>query len=106
MAQIQYLCRLVDEEPVLERLAPAPMNILCFRYLPQNQPQTAADEINKELLMQLQEKGIAAPSSTRLEGHFALRVANCNHRSRRSDFELLVREVKRLGAQIEADWED
>ncbi len=30
--QAQYLARLVDESPELERLAPVPLNIVCFRY--------------------------------------------------------------------------
>jgi len=37
------------------------------------------------------------PSSTMINGKYVLRVATTNHRSRREDFELLVREVLRLG---------
>ena len=42
------------------------------------------------------------PSNALLGGRYALRVAITNHRSRREDFELLVREVRRLGAECGA----
>ena len=104
VAHVQHLARLVDAAPGLELMAPAPLNILCFRYVPSSLPETAWDAVNQELLMRLQEDGIAAPSSTRLRGHFVLRVANTNHRSRREDFDLLVCETLRLGGEIEAAW--
>jgi hypothetical protein len=45
------------------------------------------NEVNKELLMRLQESGIAVVSSTMLNGKFVLRAAITNHRSRREDFQ-------------------
>jgi aromatic-L-amino-acid decarboxylase len=48
----------------------------------------------------LQEDGIAAVSDTTVLGRHCLRVAINNHRTRRSDLDLLVREVVRLGRQI------
>ena len=32
IAQAQYLVRLIEQSPQLELLAPAPLNIVCFRY--------------------------------------------------------------------------
>ena len=37
---------------------------------------------------------------TMLDGQFAIRVAHTNHRTRREDFDLFVREVIRLGAAL------
>ena len=56
--------------------------------------------LNKNILVELQEKGIAAPSYTSLGGRYCLRVAIANHRSVRSDFDLLVNEVVRIGDTI------
>jgi aromatic-L-amino-acid/L-tryptophan decarboxylase len=50
--------------------------------------------------MRLQEEGIAAISDTTIHGKHCLRVAINNHRTRRSDLDLLVREVVRLGRHI------
>ncbi len=95
--QARYLTELVDDAPELERVAPTPLNIVCFRFTANGLDEAALNELNSELLMQLQESGIAMLSSTIINGKYVLRVAITNHRSRREDFELLVREVLRLG---------
>jgi aromatic-L-amino-acid decarboxylase len=98
--QTRYLSGLVDDHPNLERLAPAPLNIVCYRYVEPGLSEEQLDSLNAELLIRLQEGGIAVPSSTVLRGRFAIRVANTNQRSRREDFDLLVRESVRLGGQL------
>lgn len=50
--------------------------------------------------MQLQERGIAAPSYTTLHGRYCLRIAIANHRSKKDDFDTLAREVVRLGREL------
>jgi hypothetical protein len=55
------------------------------------------------ILIRVQERGIAVPSSTVLGGRFALRVAITNHRSRREDFDLLVDAVLEAGEELTAD---
>jgi hypothetical protein len=44
---------------------------------------------------------VAAPSYTVIDGKYALRVCITNHRSRREDFDILVKEVARLGRQLQ-----
>jgi glutamate/tyrosine decarboxylase-like PLP-dependent enzyme len=95
--QVHYLAALIQRTPELDLLAPAPLNVACFRYVADGLDDDALNELNNELLIQLQESGLAVPSSTRIDGKFAIRVANTNHRTRRADFDLLVREVVRLG---------
>lgn len=101
--QVQRFVALVEAEPSLELLAPAPLNIACFRYRSPGLDDGELDAVNLEILMRMHERGIAAPSSTRLGGRFALRIANTNQRSRREDFDLLVRETVRLGREIEGE---
>jgi glutamate/tyrosine decarboxylase-like PLP-dependent enzyme len=103
--QALYLAGLVDAAPELERLAPVELNIVCFRYRgsPAAEPDdTVLDRLNEALLVGLQEDGAAVPSSTELGGRFALRVCVTNHRSRREDFDLLVREVLARGRRLAA----
>ena len=99
--QARHLERLVERSPDLELLAPVPLNIVCFRYRGALRDEAAIDALNRELLMQVQERGIAVPSTATLHGRFAIRVAITNHRSRREDFELLVREVEAIGRALE-----
>lgn len=103
--QASYLAGLVDAEPALERVAPAPLNIVCFRYVGRMDRSAgdALDALNAELLVRLQESGVAFPTNAVLNGRYAIRVAISNHRSRREDFELLVREVRRLGEELERE---
>jgi glutamate/tyrosine decarboxylase-like PLP-dependent enzyme len=105
VAQAAYLASLVDEAPDLERVAPAPLNIVCFRYVGGGAAgnDEALDALNRELLVRLQESGAAFPTNAIIGGRYAIRVAISNHRSRRDDFDLLLDEVRRLGRQLEAE---
>ena len=55
---------------------------------------------NTEILLRLQEGGIAVPSDTTIRGRHCLRAAICNHRTRDEDLDLLVSEVLRIGKDI------
>lgn len=100
--QVQYLVRMVDSHTELERLAPAPLNIVCFRYRPATGggDEPALEALNTEVLLRLQERGVAIPSSTRLAGRFALRVAHVNHRTTDEDIEALVDAVVAIGREV------
>jgi aromatic-L-amino-acid/L-tryptophan decarboxylase len=83
----QHLAARVAAEPNLELLAPVPLNIVCFRVV-----AGAADlnQYNKELVADLQESGIAAPSTTTIGGKLAIRAGVFNHRSTTDDADALV----------------
>jgi glutamate/tyrosine decarboxylase-like PLP-dependent enzyme len=57
---------------------------------------------NTEIMLRLQEDGIAALSDTTVHGRHCLRVAIANHRTRRDDLDLLVTEMLRLGRETAA----
>jgi glutamate/tyrosine decarboxylase-like PLP-dependent enzyme len=102
--QAAYLAARVVEHPELELLAPVPLNVVCFRYRPAGGPPTpdgaALDELNRELLMRLHERGVAVPTSGRVRGRYGIRCAITNHRSRRGDFDLLVASVVEIGREL------
>jgi glutamate/tyrosine decarboxylase-like PLP-dependent enzyme len=100
--QARYLEGLVAATPELEQALPAQLNIVCFRYvgLGDARDDAALDKLNKEIELELQERGIAVPSVSTIHGRKYLHVAVANHRSRRDDFDLLVREVVRLGGEL------
>jgi len=66
-------------------LMPAQLNIVCFRYRCED-----ADRFNAELVADLQESGIAAPSTTTIDGRLAIRAAIVNHRTQERDIDALV----------------
>lgn len=100
IAQAFYLGELIERENNLELLTPVSLNIVCYRYKRAGLSEKQLNRINKEIVMSLQEQGIASPSSTVLGGRYAIRVANTNHRSRKEDFEDLVSETVRLGDRL------
>ncbi len=102
IVQTQYLGELVDNQPLLELMAKPTMNIVCFRFKPEGLSDDALNVLNKEILMRLQEQGIAAPSYCFLQGRYAIRVANVNHRSKKADFEALVEGVLTIGKTLSA----
>ena len=99
--QAQYLTTLIEREQNLEMLAPTKMNIVNFRYNNGNSDLGTLNKLNKEILFQLQESGIAVPSSTMLNGNFAIRVAITNHRSKRKDFEVLISSILDLAQSLD-----
>jgi len=98
--QAHYLAGLVTTDPQLELLAPAPLNVVCFRFVTSGADETKLNALNTEILLRIQESGLAIPSQTLLNGKFAIRVAVTNHRSRREDFDLLVKAVVETGAAL------
>jgi glutamate/tyrosine decarboxylase-like PLP-dependent enzyme len=99
--QARHVAGRVDGHADLERLAPAPLNIVCFRYRPSERTisDEALDALNREILLQLQEKGIAVPSSTRIGGRYAIRAAFVGHRTTLADADALIDGVLRLGEE-------
>jgi glutamate/tyrosine decarboxylase-like PLP-dependent enzyme len=98
--QCQYLTQLIQAAPDLELLAPTSLNIVCFRFKAANGDDATLNHLNEKIMMELHEQGIAVPTYTILNGKFAIRVANTNHRSRREDFVVLVKETIRLGKEL------
>ncbi|MEJ2153340.1 MAG: amino acid decarboxylase, partial [Gemmatimonadota bacterium] len=76
------------------------LNIVNFRFANDALTNDQLNDLNAEILMALHERGIATPSSTELGGRFSIRVAICNHRSRRSDFAALVNGVSAIGHEL------
>ncbi len=100
IAQARYLSRLIEQEALFELVAPTSINIVCFRYRPSGLDDVAVKALNIEIMLRLQEEGIAALSDTTVHGEHCLRVAVNNHRTRREDLDMLVEETLRLGALL------
>lgn len=96
--QAAWLGAIIDETPDLELLAPATLNIVCLRYLPEG--ATDPDALNEAIVIELQVSGTAAPSTTRINGKLAIRVNLTNHRTTRPDLELLIAEIIRIGRDL------
>ena len=81
-------------EPRLELMAPVQLNIVCFRYRGDN-----ADQVNADIVIDVQESGIAVASTSLLNGQLAIRAAIVNHRTDTSDIDALLSAVLEFGGQ-------
>lgn len=100
VAQARHLAARVEASARLELLMPVQLNVVCFRYAPPDLPEAERNAVNQEILLRLQEDGIAVPSGTLVRGRYAIRVANVNHRSRLADFDALADAVERIGREV------
>ncbi|MBT9257011.1 hypothetical protein KMZ32_15590 [Phycicoccus sp. MAQZ13P-2] len=96
------LAALVDDHPALERLAPVGCDIVCFRYRVDGLDEEQLDAVNRELVLLVQESGVAVVTETTLRGRLAVRVAIGNHRTRPEDLDLFVAALERLGPRAVA----
>jgi glutamate/tyrosine decarboxylase-like PLP-dependent enzyme len=100
VAQTRALAARVDAEPELERIAPVPLNIVCFRYVVPGLDDAALDAFNTELLLRSQEHGGSLVTSTRLNGRYCLRACITNHRTVRADIDVFIDDVLAIGRQL------
>jgi aromatic-L-amino-acid decarboxylase len=103
-AAISHTCALarrlgarVRAESELELLAPVALNVVCFRYAGAD---ADLDAINREIVLTLYDEGRVAPSSTELDGRYAIRAAIVNHRTGQAEVDALVDAVLRLGRTL------
>ena len=88
-----YVAARIEQEPLLDLVAPVRLNIVCFRH------RLVYDRAHAEIVADLQEAGIAAPSTTTIAGRTVIRAAIVNHRTLREDVDALVDGVLRAAAR-------
>jgi glutamate/tyrosine decarboxylase-like PLP-dependent enzyme len=99
-ALARYLESRIAETPELELLAPAELNVVCFGYRAED-----AQRMNPRIVIELQESGVVAPSTTVIGGRMAIRVAIVNHRTGTREIDALVEKTVTLGRAMEASAE-
>lgn len=93
-----HLAARVDREPLLERVGPAELNIVCFRVRPE--PDEDGDALSARIVEELQRRGIAAPSTTWLQGGRVIRCCLLNHRTTRGDVDAMVDAALEIAAEV------
>jgi len=94
-ALAQQLAVAINAEPLLQLLAPVPLNVVCFRYAPGD------DAFQAAVAADLQEAGDLVLSTTVIEGRTSLRAAFVNHRTGTGDVAAVVRAVLEAGTRRE-----
>jgi len=97
----RYLEQRVAATEELELLAPVSLNVVCFRFRCPD-----ADRVNARIVVELQESGVCAPSTTRIDGELAIRAAIANHRTSGANIDALVDATLAIGRAQTAGVED
>lgn len=100
LAHARYLAEQIEARPDLQLCFPAAINVVCFRYNPGGLTEAVLKRLNTEIMVRMQEAGVAAVSDTTIEGRHCLRAAINNHRTKRSDLDILIDEVERQGIAL------
>jgi glutamate/tyrosine decarboxylase-like PLP-dependent enzyme len=95
--QAQYLANQVNADPTFELCAPVALNICCFRF---TAPGVDLSRLNAEIVIQLQLDGVAAPSTTVLNGDTVIRVNITNHRTQYADLDILLAATREIGTKL------
>ena len=95
-----HLAAAVDAAPDLERLAEVRLNVVCFRYRPDDRSESDLNEVNRALGEALLDDGRVFAGTTVYGGRVGLRPAISNWRTTAADLDLLVDVVRELGARV------
>jgi aromatic-L-amino-acid/L-tryptophan decarboxylase len=87
----------VEEQPRLELAAPAPTNIVCFRY---ERDGIDTEQVNREIQARVAEAGVVFHTGAVLDGRFCQRAAFTSWRTTSDDVHALVREVVAAGDSL------
>lgn len=98
--QAHYLGALVNQHDDLELIAPIGMDIVCFRYNPRGKTLDELNALNKEIKLKIEERAIALPGYTTLNGMYCIRCAISSHRVVNKDFDDLVNSVLNIGKSL------
>ncbi len=90
-------------EPELELLSEPQLSIACFRYRPVGWDDAdRLDRLNADILAELRREGRSLPSSTNVDGAFAIRACYINPRNDVAHVEMLVDDVLAIGRRLSA----
>jgi glutamate/tyrosine decarboxylase-like PLP-dependent enzyme len=98
--QAEFLADRIRSSQNMELLAEPVLDIVCFRICPPSLSEADIEDLNREIMIRLQEDGLAALSDTRVGSTYALRCAISNHRTRFSDIDILIDEISRLYSEL------
>ncbi|WP_254448249.1 pyridoxal-dependent decarboxylase [Ruegeria sp. HKCCC2117] len=97
----RYMAGQVEAHPLLELFAPVDLNIVCFRHIAGD--EEASKSLNTEIMLRLQERGLAVPSDTTVQGKHGLRCAFNNHRTQREDIDGFLKDLLQIAAEIDRE---
>ena len=95
-----HVTRVVDSADDFELLAPAPLNVVCFRYRPAGLGEADLDELNARIGQAILRDGRVYVGTTRWGGRVAFRPAFVNWQTTTADADVMLEAVRELGQAL------
>ena len=101
VAQARAFAERIAQVPGIELCAPVALNIAVWRWVSAGFSDEQCDALNRELLLRIQESGLAVPSGSLMRGRYVIRTCITNHRTRWADLERFADGIAPLAVAIE-----
>ncbi|HEU0114595.1 MAG TPA: pyridoxal-dependent decarboxylase [Thermomicrobiales bacterium] len=101
LANARAFAAWIEAQSDLELLAPATLNIVCFRYRPSGLDGPALDAANRQAVAAIQADGRAFVTGTTRDGKAAIRAAFDNWMTQEDDVRLLSEAVRDIGDRLQ-----
>jgi glutamate/tyrosine decarboxylase-like PLP-dependent enzyme len=96
----QHVARQIEAAEDFELLAPARLNVVCFRYRPESVPAQALDQLNLDIERAVLADGRVYVGTTRWAGVVGFRPAFVNWRTTPADADLMLETVRDFGRRL------
>ncbi len=101
--QATMVADLIETTSELRLAAPVSLNIVCFRFEHGDASRETRDAMNAAIAVDLQVRGTAVVSTTRIDGRTALRMCIVNHRVEDDDLRAIIETIVQSGRRIAAE---
>jgi aromatic-L-amino-acid decarboxylase len=91
----KYLGECLKKTHTFEICAPITLNIVCFKL-----SRSGSDHLTRQIVIDLQDRGVAAPSTTTLGGETVIRAAILNHRTTEEDIDEFVTALEESARRV------
>jgi len=98
--QAARLAARIETTADVKLAAPVALNIVCCRFEDATRTPEALDALNAAIVIDIQQSGIAVPSSTRIGGRTVIRINLTNHRITDADLALLLDAIVESGRRL------
>jgi len=101
IANGQWFKNAVDTTPGFERMAPAPLNLICFRYKPEGMTDQAdIDAFNMKLMQRLNDSGTMLLTHTKLNNRFAIRFVAAQTHSKLEHVQAAWKTIQKTAEEL------
>jgi glutamate/tyrosine decarboxylase-like PLP-dependent enzyme len=98
--QAARLAERIAKSDDLVLAAPVALNIVCFRFDDGAQRPDALDALNAAIVVDVQQRGIAVPSTTVVDGRSVIRLNLTNHRVTDADLDRTLDAIRASGRRL------